>query len=104
MEGAFILRWMRAVRDLPSRPLEGEASELGRSIKSGARSVCTVENQTRPPVVGNEQAWRDHFVVAVLVFERPADSKEEPQSYDGFQQQYRRQRAAVTFYPPNPAV
>jgi len=40
----------------------------------------------------------------VLVFERRAGSKDEPQSYAGFQQQYRRQRAAVTFYSPNPAV
>lgn len=56
------------------------------------------------PVVGNEQAWRDHLVVAVLVFERRADFKEEPESYAGFQQQYRRQRAAVTFCSPNPAV
>ena len=56
------------------------------------------------PVVGNEQAWRDHFVVAVLVFERRADLKEEPQSYAGFQQQYRRQHVAVTICPPNPAA
>jgi hypothetical protein len=67
--------------------------------------MCAIGDRSRPPLEEKVQAsWEGSFGVAVLVFERRADLKEEPQSYAGFQQQYRRQYFPVTICPPNPAA
>ena len=58
-------------------------------MKLWSFDVFSWEPNHAAPWGKKQQAWKDHFVVAVLVFELRADSKEEPQSYTGFQQQYR---------------
>ena len=89
-------RWTRAVEDRSAPIPEEITSELGGSIdcmladrarSEFARSMRAIGDRARPPLEKKyERAWRDYLVVAALIFELDADSKEEPQTHDGFRQ------------------
>src|SRR6267143_1516895 len=79
---------------------EGRAGEKCLPVGGRVKKLRAVGHQPGSrPKEGNEQAWKDHFVVAVLVLEHRTDSKEEPQFHTGFRQGYRGQCAAVTTCP-----